>query len=347
MKVLVTGVAGRVGSTLAQQLVRSGYEVRGTVRPDGRQPHPALARRIEVVEVALSDAAALRRAVAGVDVVVHLAARMVLGDMAPDRLLDVNVGGTMRLLEASVGGRRPVRRFVFASTDNTYGPARPRFSPITEDHPQQPADYYGMSKVLAEQLVRNHHELHGLEYTIVRLGSVVAPNEVRPLFRLAWSRAFVAGQVDAGRRGSLWPLFAGRDDLVAAIDEVVASRADNPAVVLTGPDGSPWAVHLTDVRDAVEGLTLGIEHGSAANGVFNVVGPRTTTFVDGAAAVVAERFDLETVTVELPVRLAFEVSTAKAQQLLGYSPRWDFAATLETALRAPHVDPTYLPVGRA
>ncbi|WP_162606350.1 NAD-dependent epimerase/dehydratase family protein [Jiangella asiatica] len=344
MKVLVTGVAGRVGSTLAQQLVAAGYEVRGTVRPDGRQPHPALARRIEVVEAPLSDAAAVRRAVAGVDVVVHLAARMVVGDVPPEELLDVNVGGTLRLLEAAVTGRRRVRRFVLASTDGTYGPARPRFSPITEEHPQHPGDYYGMTKVLAEQLVRNHRELHGLEYTIMRLGSVVAPNEVLPLFRLGWARAFVAGQVAAGRRGSLWQVFDGRDDAVAALDQMVAARVDNAAAVLIGPDGAPWAVHLTDVRDAVAGLMLGIEHPKAADDHFNIVGPSTTTFAAGAR-VVAARFDLETVTVALPMRLAFEISPAKARDVLGYEPRWDFAATLETALRAPHVDPTYLPVG--
>jgi UDP-glucose 4-epimerase len=342
MKVLVTGVAGRVGTTLAQQLVRAGHEVRGTIRPDGRQPHPALATRVQVMEADLIDAAALRRAVSGVDVVVHLAARMVLGGLRPDELLDANAGGTLRLLEAASTAKRPVRRFVFASTDNVYGPARPRFNPISEDHPQRPGDYYGMSKVLAEQLVRNHRELHGLEYTIMRLGSVVAPNEALPLFRLAWTRAFVAGQVEAGRRGSLWQLFDGRDDIVAAIDGVAAARTDNPAVVLNGPGEVPWSIHFTDVRDAVAGLMLGIEHPTAANETFNIVAPRTTTFAAGAG-VVAASFGIDAVTIDLPVRLAFEVSTMKARRMLGYVARRDFAATLETALRAPHVDPSYLP----
>ena len=342
MKVLVTGVAGRVGATLAQQLVRGGQQVRGMVRPSGRQPHPALAAQIEVAEADLSDAAALRRAVTGVDVVVHLAARMVLGRRPPDELLDVNVGGTLRLLEAAVTAKRPVRRFVFASTDNVYGPAHASTTPFAEDHPLDPGDYYGMSKVLAEQLVRNHRELQGLEYTIMRLGSVVAPNEALPLFRLTWTLAFVAGQVGAGRKGSLWQLFDGRDDIVAAIGGVAAARTDNPAVVLNGPGEEPWSIHFTDVRDAVAGLMLGIDHPAAANETFNIVAPRTTTFAAGAG-VAAASFGIDTVAIDLPVRLAFEVSSMKARRMLGYVARRDFAATLETALRPPHVDPSYLP----
>jgi UDP-glucose 4-epimerase len=344
MTVLITGVAGRVGSTLAQRLVRAGYDVRGTIRPGGRSLHPLLADRVEVIEADLTDADALARATDGVDVVVHLAAQMVIGDTPPDRFHDVNVLGTLRLLEAAVAPGRSVRRFVFASTDNTYGPARPRFVPITEEHPQLPGDYYGTAKVLAEQLVRNHHELYGLEYTIMRLGSVLAPHEVLPLFRLSWIKAFLTAQAQAGLRGNLYQLFAERPDLSALVDDAVGERPDDPAVALTGPGGEPWALHLSDVRDVAAGLMLGIEHVAAAGQDFNIVGPHTTTFGE-AAAVMAKEFDLDTVTVELPVRLAFEVSTAKARQLLGYEPAWDYAGTVRTALEAEPRD--FLPAGGA
>ncbi|MBB5791663.1 NAD-dependent epimerase/dehydratase family protein [Jiangella mangrovi] len=342
MTVLITGIAGRVGSTLAHRLVRAGYDVRGTVRPGGRSLHPLLAGRVELLEADLTDAAALERATDGADVIVHLAAQMVIGDTRPDRFHDVNVLGTLRLLEAAAGSSRPVRRFVFASTDNTYGPAAPQFLPITEDHPQLPGDYYGTAKVLAEQLVRNHHELYGLEYTIMRLGSVVAPHEVLPLFRLSWVTAFLGAQAQAGRRGNLYQLFADQPDLSAMVRDAVGDRPDDPAVALTGPGGEPWALHLSDVRDVASGLMLGIEHVAAAGQSFNVVGPHTTTFAE-AAAVVAKEFDLDTVTVHLPVTLSFEVSTDKARRVLGYRPAWDFAGTLRTALEPAPQD--FLPAG--
>jgi UDP-glucose 4-epimerase len=331
MKILITGAAGRVGTELAGRALAAGHTVRGTVRPGGRAVPPALAGRIDVVEASLADTGALAHAVDDIDVVVHLAARMVPGDEIMDRFFDGNVLGTLRLLEAVTSAKKPIRRFVLASTDNTYGPARPRFSPITEDHPQLPGDYYGTSKVLAEHLVRNLALLYELDHTIVRLGSVVEPHEVLPLFRLTWTCAFLSAQHQAGRRGNLWPLFAGRPDLAATVDEVVGDREDNPAVVLTGPAGEPWAIHLTDVRDAADGILLAIERPEAGGQPFNIVGPRTTTFTEGAA-VVAERFGVDTVTVELPVTLAFELSNQKAAQLLGYAPSRDFAAMIRSGL---------------
>lgn len=340
MRILVTGAAGRVGSTLVVRLAAAGHDVRAMVRPGGRKPHPSVVSVADVVEAALDDAAALRSAVEGAEVIVHLAATMVVGDDAPERLFDTNTAGTLRLLEAAADAGA-VRRFVLASTDNTYGPAAPVYTPITEDHPQRPGDYYGTSKLLAEHLVRNLAVMHGMEYTIMRLGSVVAPDEIGSLFRLSWAQAFLRGQVAAGRRGSLWPLFDGRDDLVAAVDAAAAGRDDDPAAVLTG-DGQPWAVHLTDVRDAVAGLLLGIGEAAAAGGEFNVVGPRTTSF-DEAASVVADRLGLPVVTVDLPVRLAFEVSAAEAVRVLGFAPRWDFAGMLDTALSGQTPD-DYVPV---
>lgn len=346
MTVLITGVAGRIGSNLAQQLVCRGYDVRGMVRPGGRSLDASLSSTVEVVEASLTDADALARAVSGVDVVVHLATQMVLGETLVDRFFDINVLGTQRLLEAAVHQDKPVRRFLLASTDGTYGPADPHTEVISEEHPQLPGDYYGTAKVLCEQLVRNYGKLRGLEYSILRFGSVVTPEEAASLFTLGWVRAFLA-QAHIGRRGSLWQLFTDCADPVAIVDSAVGRREDNPATVLTGPDGSPWSLHLTDVRDAVAGTVLAMEHPGAANEDFNIVAARTTTFADGAS-VVSERFDVETVSVELPMKLAFELSTAKAHHVLDYRPKWDFHGMVDTALAGPSADASdYVPVAQA
>lgn len=345
MTVLITGVAGRIGSNLAQQLVCRGYDVRGMVRPGGRSLDASLSSTVQVVEASLTDADALARAVSGVDVVVHLAAQMVLGDTAVDRFFDINVLGTQRLLEAAVHQDRPVRRFLLASTDGTYGPADPHSEVISEEHPRLPGDYYGTAKLLCEELVRNYRKLHGVEYAILRFGSVVIPDEAVSLFTLDWVRAFL-GQAHVGRRGSLWQLFTDCADPVAIVDSSVGRREDNPAVMLAGPDGAPWSLHLTDVRDAVAGTVLAIEHPGAANEDFNIVAARTTTFADGAT-VMSERFGLDTVTVDMPMKLAFELSTAKAHHVLGFRPKWDFQGMVDTALTGPTADASdYVPVAR-
>lgn len=344
MRILVTGVAGRVGSSLAQRLVLAGHDVRGTVRPEGRRPHRWVDDHVDVRPAELTDTGALESAVRGVDVVVHAAAQMGIAGTPPDRFLDVNVGGTVRLLEAAVQAPG-VQRFVFVSTDNTYGPARPRTRPIDEEHPQLPGDYYGTAKVLAEQVVRNYHELYGIDYSIMRLGSVRAPDEASGMFRLSWVRRFLTAHAAAGRRSNLWPLFAGLDDLTPLVDAAAGDRTGDPAVVLTDPAGRSWSIHLTDVRDAVSGLVLGITHSAAANDTFNITGPGTTTFTDGAATL-ARHCGADVVEVALPVRLDFELSNAKAARRLGYQPEWDFDAMVRTST-APMGEPLpdYVPVG--
>ncbi|WP_166355569.1 NAD-dependent epimerase/dehydratase family protein [Phytoactinopolyspora limicola] len=346
MRILVTGVAGRVGSTLAQHLVQAGHDVRGVVRPRGRLPHESMMQHVGLVQADLSDTDALMRAVSGTDVVVHLAARMVMSDMPVEEFFDANVTGTLRVLEACVRQPTPPRRIVFASTDNVYGPAEPRSWPMTEEHPQVPGDYYGTSKVLGEELVRNYGKLHGLPYVIVRLASVLAPNETSSVCRLDWARSFVAAHVAANRRSNLWPLFADRLDVMSAMEAEAMGRRDNPAVALTGPDGEPWAIHFTDVRDAVTGLMLAISDDAAVNNTFNIAGPRTTTFEEASRAL-TQHLQLDSVTLRLPVRLAFELSIDKAGRLLGYSPEWTFGRSLASGigLADAHEVHDYVPVG--
>ncbi|MFJ8813497.1 NAD-dependent epimerase/dehydratase family protein, partial [Amycolatopsis thermoflava] len=336
--ICVTGVSGRVGSSLVPRLQRAGHDVRCVVRSRERLPVSG----VEVVEASLTDAAALAGAVSGVDVVVHLAAQMVLGETPVERYYDINVMGTLRLLEAAVAQPAPVRRFVYASTDNTYDPAHAPREPITEDHPQLPGDYYGTSKVLCEQLVRNYHKLHGLDYTILRYGSVLAPNEAVALFRLDWVRGFLATHTAAGRRSNLWQLLAGGEDFLGALNEQIGDRDDNPALALTGPDGRPWAIHTTDVRDTVAGTLAAIDHPNARNQDFNIVGPHTTTFTEGAT-VIAKHYNLELLTAHMPATFAFELSTHKATRLLDYHPHHDFDSTITTALD-PTPNPDYTPV---
>lgn len=342
--VLITGVAGRVGSTLAHRLARSGYRVRGMLRPGGKPLSGALPQ-VETVVAALEDASALAKAVSGVDVIVHLAAQMPLGSTSVMDYFDVNVSGTVRLVEAAVNQKNPVNRFVYGSTDNTYGPAHRIETPISEEHPQVPGDYYGTSKVLSEILVKNYHKLHGLEYSILRFGSILAPNEATQLFRLDWTRAYLAAQEAAGNRGNLWQLFRQCEDAVSILDSAVRNRVDNPAVALVGDDGEPWATHLTDVRDVVNGIVLAIERDAAANEEFNIVGPHTTTFEE-AANVIAKQFNLQKVTVKMPMKLSFELTTEKARRLLGYEPRWDFEGMVKSGVRSGQSSmEEYIPVG--
>lgn len=329
--VLVTGATGRVGTNLALALRDRGWRVRGMVHPE--DPAVERLRRLAGVAVAtagLDDAAGIAAAVEGADAVVHLAAQMIRGDTPVDAFYDVNTLGTLRVLEAAARVRRPVGRFVLASTDGVYRPTRLSYSPADEQHPTVPADHYGTSKLLAEQLVRNVGAQFDLPWSIVRYGSVVAPDETLSLFRYRWTRGLLQ-HARSGRDSHLWPLFEGCARPAALLDAVVADRAADPAVALTGPGGQ-WALHLTDVRDTVEGTVLALEHPAAVGEVLNIVGPGPVGFVAGAHTVAAA-LDLPVVDVALPVRFAFAIDHGRATRLLGYRPVWDFGRMVESALR--------------
>jgi nucleoside-diphosphate-sugar epimerase len=151
---LVTGGAGYIGTPLTEELLAAGREVRVLdVLLHGQED---IAQRLEakgaeVVRADLRDEDTRRRALQGVDHVVHLAA--IVGDPAcaldPAESDEVNVQGTRALVaDAAAAG---VRRFVFASTCSNYGRMDDPAVPITEDGKLAPVSLYAEQKVGMEQ----------------------------------------------------------------------------------------------------------------------------------------------------------------------------------------------------
>jgi dTDP-L-rhamnose 4-epimerase len=126
MKILVTGGAGFLGSYVTDDLVTAGHEVRildvldPQVHPEGLAPDH-LSRDAELIVGDVRSEECVAAAVHGVDVVVHLAARVGVGQSMYELAgyTDVNTRGTAVLLEALAG--RDVRRLVVASSMSIYG----------------------------------------------------------------------------------------------------------------------------------------------------------------------------------------------------------------------------------
>jgi UDP-glucose 4-epimerase len=174
MKVLITGVNGFVGNALWRRLdAEPGIQAVGSVRsPEAARRHPQWSAVGELA--ATTDWSAL---VAGVDVVVHTAARVhVLDDAAADPLAEfqrVNVQGTLRLArQAQAAG---VGRFVFVSSVKVNGESTPGGRPFTADDRPAPLDAYGVSKHEAERALRELASQTGMELVIVRPPLVYGP----------------------------------------------------------------------------------------------------------------------------------------------------------------------------
>jgi UDP-glucose 4-epimerase len=115
--------------------------------------------------------------VKGVDVVVHQAAQAGVRESVdnPRRVTDINVNGTVNLLQAST--EAGVNRVIIASSSSVYG--KPQSLPYTEDHPTEPVSPYGVSKLAQEQYARVYTELHDLPTVCLRYFTVYGPR-MRP-----------------------------------------------------------------------------------------------------------------------------------------------------------------------
>ncbi|MBC7287102.1 MAG: NAD(P)-dependent oxidoreductase [Armatimonadetes bacterium] len=164
MKVLVTGGAGKVGRRILPTLAREfDVVVFDLVPPDAPVPY---------IRGDILDSAALHYAMRDCDAVIHLAAIPAPGGVSDDTLMQINVLGTQRVVEAAALGRP--RRLVMASSESTYGMTfsggaiPPLYLPIDENHPTRPRDAYGLSKLVGEEICRRYTRAYGLETICLR-----------------------------------------------------------------------------------------------------------------------------------------------------------------------------------
>ena len=173
---LVTGGAGFIGSHLVDRLLTLGYRVvvldnlsagkLRNVNPAAKFHHGDITDR-SVTEVIHREQPEL---------VFHLAAQASVPASTKDPILDanVNVGGTLRLLEAA--RLYGIDKFIYSSTGGAlYGD--PEYNPCPEDHAIEPISPYGTSKYVAELYLELYHRLYQLNYTVLRYGNVYGPRQ--------------------------------------------------------------------------------------------------------------------------------------------------------------------------
>ncbi len=171
-RILITGAAGDVARRL-RPLLAPHYLLRLS---DVRTPKD-LAPGDDFVEADLADLAAVARACAGVDGIVHLGGHSVEGPW--DAILQANIVGCHNLFEAA--RRTRVKRVVFASSNHAVG-FYPRRRRIGVDAPVRPDSRYGVSKAFGEALGATYAYKHGLRVTALRIGNVAdAPVDQRRL----------------------------------------------------------------------------------------------------------------------------------------------------------------------
>lgn len=174
MRVLVTGGNGFLGVHCVDALSAAGWQVRVLDLFERRFGAPP--EGIEVIKGDLNNDYTLREALIGVDQVLHLAWASIHEVATRDPLTDItaNLLPSLRLLsEARLAG---VQRFVFLSSGGTvYGPAQSL--PIAENHPTNPINAYGITKLAVEKYLHMFHVLYGLDTITLRPSVPYGPGQ--------------------------------------------------------------------------------------------------------------------------------------------------------------------------
>lgn len=175
-KVLITGVAGFIGSHLADKLRSLGSEVVGLDDfSDGYIENLSALKKgagFELVRGDILNPKDVSKACKGVDSVVHMAAQssVLKSTENPVRDFELNVQGTLNVLECA--RKADIGTVVFASSSTVYGDAA---LPTSEDHPFRPISNYGASKAAAEVYCHSYSSLYGLKTASLRYFNIFGP----------------------------------------------------------------------------------------------------------------------------------------------------------------------------
>lgn len=296
-KVLITGGAGFIGSTLAARLCDENeivlYDnlVRNTFQHTDLGQHG----HVKLVEGDVLDYDALRGAMGGSDIVVHAAAIAGIDTVirSPVRTMEVNVIGTANVLHAAheCGVKGRVVEF---STSEVFGSMAYRVTEDTQAVAGSAGEarwVYAVSKLAGEHLAHAYYREHGLPTVTLRPFNIYGP-----------------GQTGEG-----------------ALQIFIRHALKNEAITIYG-DGTQiraWCY----VDDMVDGLLLALEDGRAVGESFNIGNARAVTTIFGLATTVCRVLDSKSeIVFREPLSADIELrvpETKKAERILGFKAKVD------------------------
>ncbi len=306
MKTLITGVAGFIGSALAQKLIEGGHEVLG-LDDLSTGKEEAIPPQVKFELGDMLDRPKLWTLLQGVECVFHVAARVAVQEsiLYPREYNSTNVGGTVSVMEAmrDVG----VKRVVFTSSGAVYGAQVAQ--PLHEEMRPAPDSPYAVSKLSAEYYVKTIGKLWGIETVTLRIFNAYGPGQHTPPDHPPVIANFLKQGVREGtlvihNSGTQTRDFVYLDDVVDAL--IKASNASD-----------------------VDGMTINIGSGKEVSivdlvqEVIDLLGVKTETINNHTAKGGVNRM---------------RADISRAANLLGYRPKYSLSTGLKLTLER---DPRY------
>ena len=307
MSVLVTGAAGFIGSHLTERLLASGEDVVGLDNFDPfydsaiKEENLAIARDhhgFQLIRGDIRDHEIVSNLPEGIDTIIHLAARAGVRPSIQEPVLytDVNIAGTMNLLELAAARSMPT--FLFASSSSVYGNSKT--VPFVEDDPvDRPISPYAATKKAGELLCHTATHLHGFSSMCLRFFTVYGPRQ--------------------------------RPDL--AIRKFAKLLTEGKEIPMFG-DGSTERdyTYITDIIDGIVG-SLGYARGNPGSYEVVNLGESRTISLREMIQTVADVFEVEPRIAQHPLQPGDVTRTyadvTRARELFGYNPSMGFREGVE------------------
>jgi UDP-glucose 4-epimerase len=173
MHIFITGVAGFLGSNLADYYINKGYEVSGNDNLVGGD-EDNINKKVNFYKGECEDLEFMTKCIKGSDIVCHTAAyaHEGLSNISPTLICNSNVTGSVSVFTASIINK--VKRIVYCSSMARYGNIK---MPFNEDDIPNPIDPYGVSKLAAEKILKILCKTHDVEYNIAVPHNIIGPKQ--------------------------------------------------------------------------------------------------------------------------------------------------------------------------
>ena len=238
MHIFITGIAGFLGSNLAEYYLKKNFKVSGCDNLVGGNLENINLKKINFFNANCEDFETMKKIIKEVDVVCHAAAyaHEGLSTFSPVLLSNNNVTGSVSVFTASIVNK--VKRIVFCSSMARYGNIK---IPFKENDELKPVDPYGVSKIAAENILKILSDTHGIEYNIAVPHNIIGPkqkyddpyrNVVSIMINLILQNRSPIIYGDGNQKRT----FSDIDDCLYCLDKLLLDPNITSQVVNIGPD---------------------------------------------------------------------------------------------------------------
>ena len=257
-RVLVTGVAGFLGSHLAEKLAELGYEVIGLDNMGGGY-EDNIPKNIKFYKVDCCDFNKVKSLMKGVQVVYHCAATAHegLSVFSPYEITKNNYLASVSIFSAAVNEK--VKRIIFCSSMARYGDQK---APFTETMKPKPVDPYAISKVASEEVLKNLCDLNGVEWIIAVPHNIIGPRQkyddpFRNVVSIMINRMLQGKPPIIYGDGSQTRCFSYIDDCLSCLIPMIDQKNLNKEIINIGPDEEFVTINkISEICSNITGVNL-------------------------------------------------------------------------------------------